>query len=144
MKSRKSKIKATSKAEPQSAAEPLVLREVPPPYYSAADLAPEAPPAESMVRTQIYLTRSEHEFLTLEADRRGEPMSAFLRRIIDERMQLPEAAWNRNPMLDETPDVEGWTGHEDGALNHDHYVYGGAKKYERTAQGWELQPPIKE
>lgn len=121
----------------------FVLREVPPAYYTTAE-APPAPPQEAMLRTQIYLTRREHEFLQLEADRRGEPMAAFLRRIIDERMAVPDHAWKRNPMLDETPEVEGWAGREDGALNHDHYIYGGAKKYERLAEGWVLQPPIKE
>jgi hypothetical protein len=141
MKTRKTAKKQETPSEPRE--EALELREVPPPYYSTVEVQ-SVPAPESMVRTQIYLTRKEHEFLQVEAERRGEPMSAFLRRVIDERMQLPETAWKRNPMLDETPDVEGWAGREDGALNHDHYIYGGEKKYVRGAEGWQLQPPIKE
>ena len=37
----------------------------------------------AMVRTQVYLTRAEHDFLQSEAARRNEPMSAVLRSIID-------------------------------------------------------------
>jgi hypothetical protein len=141
MKAKKASKNQGPYPEPKDTA--IEMREVPPSYYAAAEVQ-NVPAPETMVRTQIYLTRKEHEFLQIEADRRGEPMSAFLRRLIDERMQLPETAWKRNPMLDETPDVEGWTGREDGALNHDHYIYGGAKKYERGTEGWQLQPPIKE
>jgi hypothetical protein len=95
----------------------------------------------SMIRTQIYLTRKEHEFLQSEAERQGQPMSAFLRQIIDDRMNVPESAWQLNPMLEPTPEVEGWAGDEDAALNHDHYVYGGERKYEKAGQKWVLQPP---
>jgi hypothetical protein len=78
----------------------------------------------SMVRTQVYLTRAEHEFLQAEAERAGEPMSAFLRRIVDEKMRMPEEAWQNNPMLAATPEIQGWNGHEDAAENHDAYIYG--------------------
>jgi len=97
---------------------------------------------ETMVRTQIYLTRSEHTFLIAEANRRGQKMSAVIRSIIDERMAIPEEAWTNNPMLDPTPDVAGWEGVEDGVLNHDHYIYGCPKKYEKKKGEWVLSPPI--
>ncbi len=90
----------------------------------------------SMVRTQIYLTRAEHTFLQSEAVRRNEPMSAVIRSIIDEKMTLPEDAWANNPLLEPTPKIRGWKGDEDGALNHDHYVYGGPKKYHKVDGEW--------
>src|SRR6185369_9545337 len=90
-----------------------------------AELAAENAVSDAMVRTQVYLTRAEHDFLSREAARRGEPLSSVLRGIIDEKMMIPEEAWVNNPMLEPTPDVPGWEGREDGSLNHDHYVYGG-------------------
>lgn len=99
---------------------------------------------EAMVRTQVYLTRSEHEYLSREAARKGEGLSTVLRSIIEEKMKIPEEAWTNNPMLEPTPDVPGWQGHEDGALNHDHYAYGGPKKYEKINGQWALLPPIDE
>jgi hypothetical protein len=104
---------------------------------------PEGPPP-AMVRTQVYLTRAEHDFLTRAADRQGEAMSSVLRQIIDEKMTIPEEAWTKNPMLEPTPDVPGWEGMEDGAINHDHYIYGGPKKYEKRRGEWVPLPPIEQ
>ena len=97
-----------------------------------------------MVRTQIYLTRAEHEYLQGESARRGEPMAAIIRGLVDEKMRIPEDAWLNNPMLEPTPDVPGWEGHEDGSINHDHYVYGCPKKYEKVNGEWVLLPPLDE
>lgn len=99
---------------------------------------------EAMVRTQVYLTRAEHDFLTHEAERRGQAMSAVLREIIDEKMTIPEDAWTNNPMLEPTPDVPGWQGPGDGSINHDHYIYGCPKKYEKRNGKWVLLPPLDE
>ena len=71
--------------------DPMVLRDRAEPFEAAA--------LESMVRTQIYLTRAEHEFLQAEAGRRGAPMSAVIREIIDEKMRIPADAWASNPLL---------------------------------------------
>ena len=89
-----------------------------------------------MVRTQIYLTRAEHKFLHNEAGRRGEPMSAVIRGIIDEKMDLPDEVWTNNPLLEPTPYDPDFEGREDGSLNHDHYVYGGPKKYHKVRGKW--------
>src|SRR5688572_3712376 len=72
----------------------------------------------AMIRTQIYLTRAEHEFLQAEAVRRGEAMSAVIRGLVDEKMAIPEEAWISNHMLEPTPEVPGWESPEDAALNH--------------------------
>lgn len=89
-----------------------------------------------MVRTQIYLTRAEHDFLQSEAGRRNEPMSAVLRGIIDEKMTLPADAWTNNPLLEPTVDDPDFEGHEDGSVNHDYYAYGGEKKYHKFNGKW--------
>ncbi len=93
----------------------------------------------AMVRTQVYLTRAEHSFLQQEAVRRGEPMSAYLRKIIDEKMAIPEQAWTSNPMLDPTPGTPDWDGPEDSSLNHDFYAYGAPKKYKKVRGKWVLK-----
>jgi hypothetical protein len=113
--------------------EPATLKENSPRYGRTDD---------AMIRTQIYLTRVEYEFLSSEASRRNEPMAAVIRELVDEKMRLPDDAWTSNPMLRETPNVEGWEGHEDGALNHDHYIYGGPKQYEKVKGKWVLLPGL--
>jgi hypothetical protein len=90
----------------------------------------------TMVRTQVYLTRAEHDFLQFEAARRNEPMSAVLRGIIDEKMTIPEDAWTNNPLLRKSPKVKGWKGRRDGSINHDHYIYGAPKKYHEVNGEW--------
>ena len=52
-----------------------------------------------MVRTQIYLSKSEHDFVQSEAARQGRPMAAVIRAFIDEKMEMPESAWINNPLL---------------------------------------------
>ena len=50
-----------------------------------------------MVRTQIYLTRTEHGFIEAEAARRGETMAAVIRGCIDDKMRVPDTAWQPTP-----------------------------------------------
>jgi len=90
--------------------------------------------SEPMVRTQIYLNRTEHEFVMAEAGRRNVPMAAVIRRFIDEKMAIPEDAWADNPML-RNSDAEA-AGPEDGSINHDHYVYGAPKRFEKKDGAW--------
>mgnify|MGYP003383330388 CR=1 FL=1 len=108
---------------------PAVVRDMPLPITGADAQG-------VMVRTQIYLTREEHGFISAEANRRGEPMAAVIRRYIEEKMQLPEAAWSENPMLDPTPPDDGFKLPEDAAINHDHYLYGTPRKYEKRRGRW--------
>jgi hypothetical protein len=89
-----------------------------------------------MVRTQIYLTQAEHQFLQSESARRGAPMAAVIRGFIDEKMRIPYDAWTNNPMLEPTVDDPNFEGHEDAALNHDYYAYGGQKKYHKVKGKW--------
>lgn len=122
---------------PLAPSEPLVLRD--------ALALPEVPgrPEPPMVRTQIYLTRAEHRFLQSEATRCGRPMAAILRDYIDERMGVPEASWEDNPLL-APPADPGFVGPKDGAVNHDHYVYGGPKRWVKRGGRWVEAPPLPE
>lgn len=63
--------------------------------------------------------------------------------MIREKMEIPEEAWVNNPMLELTPDDPEWEGHEDGAINHDHYIYGSPKNYEKVNGEWVSVPPGK-
>lgn len=96
-----------------------------------------------MVRTQIYLSKPEHEFIQHEAARQGQPMAAVIRAFIDEKMDVPESAWDNNPLL-APPADPGFVGREDGAINHDHYIYGGPKKWMKRRGQWVDAPPLPE
>ena len=96
-----------------------------------------------MIRTQIYLSRPEHEFVQLESARRGQPMAAVIRAFIDEKMNIPDSAWTNNSLLAPPADSR-FAGPEDGAVNHDHYVYGTPKKWLKRKGQWAEAPPLPE
>jgi hypothetical protein len=52
----------------------------------------------------------------------------------------PEPHSGQSPLLD--PPAADYDGPEDAAINHDHYLYGGPKQYEKVDGKWVLQPPI--
>jgi len=97
----------------------------------------------AMVRTQIYLSRAEHEFVQTEATRQGVAMAAFIRSLIDAQMALPDAVWERNPML-AAPADPAFVGPEDGVINHDHYIYGSPKRWLKQRGKWVEAPPLPE
>jgi len=107
---------------------------------AVADQVQDAP----MVRTQIYLNREEYDFVQTEARRRNEPMAAVIRKFIDEKMEIPEDAWTNNPMLRPWPHDPDWKGHEDGGINHDHYIYGCPKKWIKVKGKYVEAPPLPE
>jgi len=94
-----------------------------------------------MVRTQIYLTRREHEFLQAEARRQNGSLAGVLRAMVEERMRVPEEAWDNNPLLAPPADPS-FTGPEDSVLNLDHYLYGGPKKWIKRGGQWVEAPPL--
>jgi hypothetical protein len=124
MKRRTSKKTASGEAD--------VLKEAAVPFETGAE-------AEPMVRTQIYLSKSEHEFVQSESVRRDEPMAAVIRSFIDEKMIIPDRVWEKSPLLDDPADPN-YVGLEDGGINHDHYVYGCPKKYEKVNGKWVWKP----
>jgi hypothetical protein len=99
-------------------------------------------PSEPMIRTQIYLNKSEYDFVQTEAKRRDEPMAAVIREFIDEKMEIPEDAWTNNPMLRPWPHDPDWKGHEDGGINLDHYLYGCPKQWIKVKGKWVEAPPL--
>lgn len=96
-----------------------------------------------MVRTQIYLSRLEHDFLSTESTRRGIPMAAVIRALIDERMTRPADAWANNSLLASPADPD-FVGPEDGIINHDHYVYGTPKRFMKRRGQWVPAPDLPE
>ena len=95
-----------------------------------------------MVRTQIYLNKNEYEFVQREASRRDEPMAAVIRNFIDEKMKLPDEAWTNNPMFKPWPADPDNDSPEDAAINHDHYLYGGPKKWIKVKGKYIEAPPL--
>jgi hypothetical protein len=95
-----------------------------------------------MIRTQIYLNKNEHDFVQREAARRDKPMAAVIRGFIDEKMEIPDDAWTNNPMLEPTVHDPNWKGHEDGGINHDHYLYGVPKSVIKVKGKWVDAPPL--
>jgi hypothetical protein len=126
------KGKKTAKSSPE-AYEPLMLKE--------AALAYEVD-EQPMVRTQIYLSKPEHTFIQHEAARQGQPMAAVIRAFIDEKMEVPDEVWTDNPLLREPVADAAWAGRDDGAINHDHYIYGGPKKWMQRNGQWIEAPPL--
>jgi hypothetical protein len=114
--------------------EPLMLKDA-----ALAYEVDESP----MIRTQIYLSKPEHEFIQGQAARQAQPMAAIIRAWIDEKMDIPESAWTDNPLL-APPADRGFVGPEDGAINHDHYVHGGPKKWVKRRGQWVEAPPLPE
>lgn len=117
-----------------------------PPHKSSSAELKEAGVAEAksepMIRTQIYLNKSEYDFVQAEAKRREEPMAAVIREFIDEKMEIPEDAWTNNPMLRPWPHDPDWKGHEDGGINLDHYLYGCPKQWIKVKGKWVEAPPL--
>jgi hypothetical protein len=96
---------------------------------------------EPMVRTQIYLSRAEHDFVQAEAARRNEPMASVIRRFIDEHMGVSDAVWNDNPLLQPPVHDPDYVHPPDGVVNHDHYIYGGPKTHKKVKGKWVPLPP---
>ncbi|MGB0991746.1 MAG: hypothetical protein ACPG32_04675 [Akkermansiaceae bacterium] len=98
--------------------------------WSAGDFAGEAGASSAsdhseMIRTQVYLTSDQREFLQREGKRTGVSMAEALRRIILEKMQPsgPEvAAWLGNPLLEEVEKDPSFMG--TGSTDLDAGIYG--------------------
>lgn len=99
---------------------------------------------EPMVRTQIYLSKPEYNFVQREASRRDEPMAAVIRAFIDEKMEIPDDAWTNNPMLRPTVPDPDWDSPSDAAINLDHYLYGSPKKWIKVKGKYVEAPPLPE
>ena len=128
------KAKRVNYTEPVEESSAGVLRDAPAPLNRV-----ETPP---MIRTQIYLSQREYDFLQTEARRRAAPMAAVIRNFIDEKMAVPEDAWMNNPMLAPTVPDPSWKSPEDGGINHDHYLYGSPKKWIKVKGKYVEAPPL--
>ena len=79
---------------------------------------------QSLVRTQVYLSKKHRDYLNREATRRGQSMAELLRQWIDEKMNPNADNWESNPLLEETPSDPDFEGHEDASVRGDAYIYG--------------------
>lgn len=123
--------KKTITYEP-SAEKPMVLND------QVVDYMASSPPA--MVRTQIYLSRAEYDFVQAEASRRDQPMASVIREFIDQQMGVSETGWDKNPLLQAPVDDPDYVHRPDGVVNHDHYIYGGPKKHKQVKGKWAPLP----
>lgn len=100
-------------------------------------------PSQPMVRTQIYLSARQQEFLQRQAQREGETMAGMIRRFIDEQMEVPEGAWKNNSLLDPAPEDPANDLPQDASINLDHYVYGSPKAFKKVRGKWVPSAPAK-
>jgi len=118
----------------------------PAPKRSASELKETAEVVESatepMIRTQIYLSKAEHQFLQGEAQRREKPMAAVIRSFIDEKMEIQDDPWKDNPILKPWPVKADPEGCEDAGINLDHYLYGVPKDYIKVKGEWIEAPAL--
>jgi hypothetical protein len=82
----------------------------------------------NLVRTQVYLADAHRRFLANESKERGISMAELLREWIDEKMNPENDSWERNSLLENTPEDPSFEGHEDGSTNSDRYIYGSVEK----------------
>ena len=82
---------------------------------------------EELVRTQVYLSVEQRDFLRDEGQKRGVSMAAVLRGIINERMKPSVVHWEGNPLLDDVVVDLGFKSTGTGSLDADAAIYG---KYE--------------
>jgi len=66
-----------------------------------AEPNPVEPPEDELVRTQVYLSASQREFLQEQGRRTGVSMAAALRQVIDSAMKPAASSWMGNPLLDD-------------------------------------------
>ena len=126
----KAKQPFTYKIQPVEA---MRVQEIADVSYGAGSASQPAPP---MVRTQIYLSARQQEFLQRQAQREGETMAGIIRRFIDQQMEVPADAWSNNPLLEPTPDDPANDLPEDASINLDHYAYGAPKRYKKLSGKW--------
>ncbi|MFK7911628.1 MAG: hypothetical protein AB8F34_13655 [Akkermansiaceae bacterium] len=91
-------------------------------FSEAGEPAGDAGQPQEMVRTQVYLTPAQRDFLQNEGKRRGGSMAAALRQIVEERMRPEGTAWMGNPLLDEPAKDPAFVGA--GSGNADAEIYG--------------------
>ncbi len=80
--------------------------------------------ASELVRTQVYLSVGQRDYLQSEGKRRGISMAAALREIISESMRPAAASWVGNPLLDEVVEDVDFKSSGSGSESVDESVYG--------------------
>lgn len=85
------------------------------------------------IRTQIYLDKAQHEALKQKAAQKSTSMAQIIREAVAVYLAQSEAeddfdweAYENDPIwkIREIAEELGPSGTSDGAINHDHYLYG--------------------
>jgi len=78
------------------------------------------------VRTQIYVTMDEYEYLSRQSEKRQSSIAEVVRQLIEEKMPK-EKDYEDNPLF--AIGKKGLSmGRKDGSVKHDDYLYRGRKK----------------
>lgn len=77
------------------------------------------------VRTQIYLTRDEYEYLSQQSEKRQSSIAEVVRQLIEEKMPK-EKDYEDNPLFAIGKDGLSMD-RKDGSVKHDDYLYRGRK-----------------
>ena len=79
---------------------------------------------KEMVRTQIYLTPQQRDFLRSEGRRRGVSMAAAIRAMVEEKMKPAGDAWQGNSLLESAAEDASFQSDGSGSAASDETIYG--------------------
>jgi len=91
--------------------------------FSGGGAATASEPKE-MVRTQIYLTPQQRDFLRSEGLRRGVSMAAAIRAMVEEKMRPGGGGWVGSPLLEATAEDATFQSDGHGSVGSDQNIYG--------------------
>jgi hypothetical protein len=73
-------------------------------------------------RTQIYLTKEQHQYLRQQAEKKRASIAEIVRELINERLPK-DKDYENNPLFSIGKDGFSMGRHK-GSLKHDEYIYG--------------------
>lgn len=79
---------------------------------------------KEMVRTQVYLTPQQRDFLRSEGRRRGLSMAAAIRAMVEEKMKPAGDAWQGNSLLESAVEDASFQSDGRGSVGADETIYG--------------------
>ena len=79
----------------------------------------------NMRRTQIYLSKDQHDFLSSRAEKEGVSVAELIRQYVAEKMPK-EKDYENNPLFNMARKTFRM-GRPEGAVDHDEYLYRGRK-----------------
>ena len=78
---------------------------------------------KTQIRTQIYLTQEEYEYLRYQSEKKRASIAEVIRQLIEEKMPK-EKDYENNPLF--VIGRDGFSmGRREGSIKHDDYIYKG-------------------